>query len=41
MLFALRNNNIFIIYKVINVLINNNILAKELFNEYFFHDKKR
>ena len=41
MLFALRNNSIFVIYKIINVLINNNILAKELFNEYFSHDKKR
>ena len=41
MLFALRNSSIFVIYKIINVLINNNILAKELFNKYFFYDKKR
>ena len=41
MLFALRDSSVSIIYKVINVLINNNILAKELFDEYFSHDKKK
>ena len=41
MLFALKDNSALIIYKIINVLINNNILTKELFDEYFFHDKKR
>ena len=41
MLFALRSSSVSIIYKVINVLINNNILARELFDEYFFHDKKK
>ena len=41
MLFALRNNSVLIIYKIINILINNNILARELFDKYFFHDKKR
>ena len=41
MLFALRDNNILIIYKVIDILINNNILTRELFDEYFFYDKKR
>ena len=41
MLFALRDNNIFIIYEVINVLINNSILTRELFDEYFSYDKKK
>ena len=41
MLSISRNSNILVIYKVINVLINNNILAKELFDEYFSYDKKR
>ena len=41
MLFVLRSNNVFVIYKIINALINNNILAKELFDKYFFYDKKR
>ena len=41
MLSILRSDNILIIYEVINVLINNNILIRELFDKYFFYDKKR
>ena len=40
MFIVLRENNVLIIYEIVDTLINNKVLTKNIFDKCFFHDKK-
>ena len=40
MFIILKNNNISIIDEIVDALINNKILTKNIFDECFFYNKK-
>ena len=37
---ALKKSNALIICEIVDTLINNKVLIKDIFDECFFHDKK-
>ena len=40
MFIILRNNNVSIIYEIVDILINNKVLIKDIFDKCFFYNKK-
>ena len=41
MFIVLKKNNTSIICEIVNTLINNKVLTKNIFNECFFYNKKK
>ena len=41
MFIVLRDNNALIIHEIVNALINNKVLIKNIFDKCLFYDKKK